>query len=92
MKTDSSSSDSSSSHTSSGASPPFPQIDIIGAVMNNDCLESKMENYQVCCVQYCVQQLCTVQGTHMNRPNSCMLVRFSFSVVILCVTVYLCYI
>jgi len=27
--------------------------------------------------------------THMNRPNSCLLVRFSFSVVILCVTVCL---
>ena len=25
----------------------------------------------------------------MNRPNSCLLVRFNFSVVILCVTVYL---
>jgi len=34
--------------------------------------------------------LCTVQWTHMNRPNSCLLVRYSFSVVILCVTVYLC--
>jgi len=39
------------------------------------------------CVQYCVQQLCTLQCTHMNRPNSCLLVRFSFSVVILCVIV-----
>jgi len=37
-------------------------------------------------VQYCVQQLCTVQCTHMNRPNSCLLVRFSFSVVI-----FVCY-
>ena len=27
--------------------------------------------------------------THMNRPNSRLLVRFSYSVVILCVTVYL---
>jgi len=25
-----------------------------------DCLEGKGENYQVCSVQYCVQQLCTV--------------------------------
>ena len=30
-----------------------------------DCLESKGENYQVCSVQYCVQQLCTVQCTHI---------------------------
>jgi len=37
---------------------------------NDDCLEGKRENYQVCSVQYCAQQLCTVQCTHMNRPNS----------------------
>ena len=37
---------------------------------NGDCLEGKRENYHVCSVQYCVQQLCTVQCTHMNRPNS----------------------
>ena len=29
------------------------------------CLEGKGENYQVCSVQYCVQQLCTVQCTHI---------------------------
>ena len=29
---------------------------------------------------------------HMNRSNSCLLVRFPFSLFILCVTVYLCYI
>jgi len=28
-------------------------------------LESKMKNYQVCSVQYCVQQLCTVRYTHI---------------------------
>ena len=37
---------------------------------NGDCLEGKRENYQVCSVQYCVQQLCTVQCTHVNRPSS----------------------
>jgi len=31
---------------------------------NGDCLEGKRENYQVCCVQYCVQQLYTVSCTH----------------------------
>jgi len=31
-----------------------------------------------------VQQLCTVQCTHMNEPNSCLLIRFSFSVSKLC--------
>jgi len=45
---------------------------------------------RLCSMQYCVRQLCTVQCTHMARPNSCLLVRFSFSVVILYVTVYLC--
>jgi len=32
---------------------------------NGDCLEGKSKNYQVCSVQYCVQQLCTVQCTHI---------------------------
>jgi len=32
---------------------------------NGDCLEGKRENYQVCSVQYCVQQLCTVNCTHI---------------------------
>jgi len=31
---------------------------------NDDCLEDKRGNYQVCSMQYCVQQLCTVQCTH----------------------------
>jgi len=55
---------------------------------DSDCLEGKRENYQVSSVQYCVQQLCTVQCTHMN---SCvLLVRLSFFAVILCVAVYQC--
>ena len=37
---------------------------------NGDCLEGKRENYQVCSVQYCAQQLGTMQCTHMNRPSS----------------------
>ena len=32
---------------------------------NGGCLEGKRENYQVCSVQYCAQQLCTVQCTHI---------------------------
>jgi len=32
---------------------------------SGDCLEGKVENYQVCSVQYCVQQLCTVRCTHI---------------------------
>ena len=45
-----------------------PQIDIIGAMVIVLC-RVRRKNYQVCSVQYCVQQLCTVH-THMNRPNS----------------------
>ena len=33
---------------------------------NDDCLEGKRKNYLVCSVQYCAQQLCTVQCTHIN--------------------------
>ena len=68
---------------------------------NGDCLEGKRDNYQVCSMQYCVQQLCTVQCTHicMNRPNSSLeivlshwahfTVLRSFSVcIIFCITVY----
>jgi len=32
---------------------------------SGDCLEGKGENYPVCSMQYCVQQLCTVQCTHI---------------------------
>jgi len=32
---------------------------------NGDSLEGNGGNYQVCSVQYCVQQLCTVQCTHI---------------------------
>ena len=42
---------------------PFPQIDIIGDVVI--VWRVKGENYQVCSVQYCVQQLCTVRCTHI---------------------------
>jgi len=39
------------------------RIDIIGAVVI--VWRVKGENYQVCSVQYCVQQLCTVRYTHI---------------------------
>jgi len=66
---------------------------------NGDCLEGKRENYQVCCVQYCVQQLYTVNCTHMNRTNSCLdwvlslwahfsVLRFIFVYVLFCVWLY----
>jgi len=73
------------------AFPPFPQIDIIGTM-----LEGKKENYQVCSVQYYVQQLYTVNCTHMNRTNSYLdwvlshwahftVLRFIFVYVLFCV-------
>jgi len=67
---------------------------------NGDCLEGKRENNQACSVQYCVQQLCTVQHTHMNTRNSSLdwvlshwahftTLRFIFVYVcILCIIVY----
>jgi len=70
---------------------PFPLVENRDHRSNDDCLESESENY-VCSVQYCVHQLCTVQCTRiwLDLTVVCLLVRFSFSVVILCVTVYLC--
>ena len=66
---------------------------------NGDCLEGKRENYQACSVQSCVQQLCTVQCTHMNRPISSLdwvlshwahftVLRFIFVYVLFCVLLY----
>jgi len=49
---------------------PWRDIDAYDRRCNDDCLEDKRENYQICFIQYCVQQLYTVQCTHMNRPNS----------------------
>jgi len=48
--------------------PPFPSNR--HHLSNGDCLEGNRDNHQVCSVQYCVQQLYTVNCTHMNRPNS----------------------
>ena len=44
---------------------------------NDDCLEGKREKYQVCAVQYCVQQLCTVQCTHIWTYLSFLRIWFS---------------
>jgi len=43
--------------------PPFPSNRHHRS--NGDCLEGKRQNYQVCSVQYSVQQLCTVNCTHI---------------------------
>ena len=39
------------------------------SLTNEGCLEGKREKYQVCSVQYCVQQLCTVQCTHTHKQT-----------------------
>jgi len=46
---------------SSGFGTPFPSNRHHRS--NGDCLEGKTGNYQVCSVQYCVQQLYTVNCT-----------------------------
>ena len=63
---------------------------------NGDCLQGKRENYHVCSVQYCVQQLYSELHTHMNRTNSSLdwvlshwahftVLRFIFVYVLFCV-------
>ena len=45
---------------------------------SGDCLEGKGENYQVCSVQYCVQQLCTVRCTHIWTKLTVLWIGFCF--------------
>jgi len=69
--------------------PPFPSNR--HHWNNGDCLEGKRENYQVCSVQYCVQQLCnSAMHTHMNRLTV-LWIGFCFSGPIsLCLDSFLC--
>jgi len=46
---------------------------------NGDCLEGKRENYQVCFVQHCVQQLCTVRCTHIWTDLKVLWIGFCFT-------------
>ena len=56
-----------------------------------DCLEGKGENYQVCYVQYCVQQLCTVQCTHIWTDLTGLWIGFCLTGPIsLCLDSFLC--
>jgi len=70
--------------------PPLPQIDIIGAMTIVWRVRGKIIRSVLCSSLLCATVVYSAMHTHMNRPNSCLLVRFSFSVVMLCVTVYLC--
>ena len=62
---------------------PFPQIDIIGAVVIVWRVRGKNIRYVLCntVCSSCAHD--TAVHTHMNRPNTCLLVRFSFFVAIL---------
>ena len=57
--------------------PPFPSNRHHQS--NDDCLEGKGENYQVCCVQYCVQQLCTVQCIYIWTDLTVLWIGFCLS-------------
>jgi len=46
---------------------------------SGDCLEGKRENYQVCSVQYCVQQLYTVRCTHIWTDLTVLWIGFSLT-------------
>ena len=48
---------------------------------NDDCLEGERENYPVLCSIVC-NSVHSAMHTHMNRSDSCLLVRFSFFVVV----------
>ena len=54
--------------------PPFPSNSHHRS--NGDCLEGKKENYQVCSVQYCVQQLYTVNCTHISTDLTVLWIGF----------------
>ena len=69
-------------------SPPFPQIDHRSS---GDCLEGKRDNYQVCSVQYCVQQLYTVNCTHIWTELTILWIGFCLTGPIsLCLDSFLC--
>ena len=56
-----------------------------------DCLEGKRENYQVCSVQYCVQQLYTVNCTHIWTDLTVLWIGFCLTGPIsLCLDSFLC--
>jgi len=58
---------------------------------NDDCLEGKRENYQVCSVQYCVQQLYTVNCIHTWTDITVLWIGFCLTGPIsLCLDSFLC--
>ena len=59
------------------SSCPLPLPSIRHHRNNGDCPEGKTENKQVCSVQHCVQQLCTVQCTHNIRTDLTVAIRIT---------------
>jgi len=58
---------------------------------NGDCLEGKRENYQVCSVQYCVQQLCTAQCAHIWTDLTVLWIQFCLTgPILLCLDLFFC--
>ena len=58
---------------------------------SGDCLEGKRENYQVCSVQYCVQQLYTVRCTHIWTDLTVLWIGFCLTgPILLCLGSFLC--
>jgi len=58
---------------------------------NDDCLRVKGKIIRSVCAVLCAATIVhSAMHRHMKRRNSCLLVRFGCSMVILCVTVYLC--
>ena len=58
---------------------------------NVDCRDGKRENYQVCSVQYCVQQVCTVRCTHIWTALTVLYIGFCLTEPIsLCLDSFLC--
>ena len=54
---------------------PIPQIDIIGAVV----IVWRVRG--LFCAVLCATIVHSAMHTHMNRPNCCLLVRFSLSLI-----------
>jgi len=58
---------------------------------NGNCLEDKRENYEVCRMYYCVQQLCTLQCTHIWTDTTFLWIAFCLTGPIsLCLDSFLC--
>jgi len=82
---------SNSSRNHAESQPVFPFPSNRHHRSNGDCLQCKRENYQVCSVQYCVQQLYTVNCTHIWTELTVLWIEFCLTGPIsLCLDSFLC--